>query len=64
MRGVWTTLEERSYEIDHDEELYIQRFAEQYLPQAVGPILYSKSCVYDMPPDRDFVIDLVPAIPA
>jgi monomeric sarcosine oxidase len=63
MRGAWTTLEERSYEIDHDEELYIQRFAEQYLPQAVGPILYSKSCVYDMPPDRDFVIDLVPGQP-
>ncbi len=63
MRGAWTTLEERSYEIDHDEELYIQRFAEQYLPQAIGPILYSKSCVYDMPPDRGFVIDLVSGHP-
>jgi monomeric sarcosine oxidase len=63
MRGMWTTLEERSYEIDYDEELYIQRFAEQYLPEAVGPILFSKSCVYDMPPDRDFVIDLVPGHP-
>jgi monomeric sarcosine oxidase len=60
MRGRWTTLEQRSYEIDHDEELYIQRFAEQYLPEAVGPILYSKACVYDMPPDRNFVIDLIP----
>jgi sarcosine oxidase len=63
MRGRWTTLEERSYEIDHDEELHIQRFAERYLPEAVGPVLYSKGCVYDMPPDRDFVIDLVPGHP-
>ncbi len=63
LRGAWTTLEERSYEIDHDEERYLQRFAEQYLPQAIGPVLYSKSCVYDMPPDRDFVIDLVPGHP-
>jgi sarcosine oxidase len=59
MRGAWTTLDERSYETDHDEERYIQRFAERYLPDAVGPILYSRNCVYDMPPDRNFVIDLV-----
>ncbi|MGI8715994.1 MAG: N-methyl-L-tryptophan oxidase [Solirubrobacteraceae bacterium] len=60
LRGAWTTLEDRSYEIDHAEEQYILRFLETHLPDAVGPILASKACVYDMPPDRDFVIDLVP----
>ena len=60
LRGAWTTLEERSYEIDHAEEAYLQRFLETHLPDAVGPILTSKACVYDLPPDRDFVIDLVP----
>ena len=64
MRGVWTTLEERSYEIDHDEELYIQRFAEQYLPQAVGPILYSKSCVMTCRPTATSSSMWSPAIPA
>jgi monomeric sarcosine oxidase len=60
LRGAWTTLEDRSYEIDHAEEEYLQRFLETHLPDAVGPILASKACVYDMPPDRDFVIDVVP----
>jgi monomeric sarcosine oxidase len=60
LRGSWTTLQDRSYEIDHAEEAYLQRFLETHLPDAVGPILTSKACVYDLPPDRDFVIDLVP----
>ena len=25
--------------------------------QSVGPILYSKTCLYTMPKDRDFVVD-------
>ncbi|MBV9717033.1 MAG: N-methyl-L-tryptophan oxidase [Solirubrobacterales bacterium] len=63
MRGAWTTLDERSYATDPAEEQYLQRFLEQRLPDAVGPVLRSKACVYDMPPDRGFVIDLVPGHP-
>lgn len=63
MRGAWTTLEERSYEIDPSEEQLLLRFLERRLPGAVGPVLASRSCVYDMPPDRDFVLDFVPGQP-
>jgi sarcosine oxidase len=63
MRGAWTTLDERSYDIDPAEEDLLRGFLEQRLPAAVGPVLLSKSCVYDMPPDRDFILDFVPGHP-
>jgi sarcosine oxidase len=63
MRGAWTTVDERSYAIDPAEEDHLRRFLERRLPDAVGPVLASKACVYDMPPDRDFVLDVVPGHP-
>jgi sarcosine oxidase len=63
MRGAWTTLDERSYATDPDEEQVLLGFLQQHLPAAVGPVLGSRSCVYDMPPDRDFIIDFVPDHP-
>jgi monomeric sarcosine oxidase len=63
MRGAWTTLDERSYETDPDEEQRLLSFLERRLPAAVGPVLGSKACVYDMPPDRDFILDVVPGHP-
>jgi sarcosine oxidase len=63
MRGAWTTLDERSYETDPGEEQLLLGFLERRLPDAVGPILGSKTCVYDMPPDRDFILDFVPGHP-
>jgi sarcosine oxidase len=35
-------------------------FLERYLPAAVGPELYTRTCCYDFPPDRDFIADYVP----
>jgi sarcosine oxidase len=35
-------------------------FLEKYLPTALGPILYTKTCLYTLPPDRDFVLDAIP----
>ena len=63
MRGAWTTLEDRSYDIDPAEEDVLRGFLEHRLPAATGPVLHSKACVYDMPPDRDFVLDVVPGHP-
>lgn len=60
LRGAWTTPDERSDQIDPAEEVRLQRFLEVHLPDAVGPILKSKACVYDLPPDREFIIDVVP----
>ena len=63
MRGVWTTPDTRTYEPDPAEEEVLRGFLERRLPAAVGPVLYSKTCVYDMPPDRDFILDVVPGHP-
>jgi len=35
-------------------------FLERYVPRALGPIIYTKTCLYTLTPDRDFVIDFVP----
>jgi sarcosine oxidase len=63
MRGAWTTLDERSYETDPAEEQLLLNFLQRRLPAAVGPVLGSKACVYDMPPDRNFILDVVPGHP-
>jgi monomeric sarcosine oxidase len=38
-------------------------FLRERLPRGMGRELYSKTCVYDMPPDRDFIIDSLPGHP-
>jgi monomeric sarcosine oxidase len=63
MAGRFVTVDSRSHEPDASEEAYIERFLRQRLPKAVGPVFASKTCVYDMPPDRDFILDVVPGHP-
>ena len=41
----------------------VARFCEEILPGYTGPELRTRSCLYDMPPDRDFVVDLLPREP-
>jgi len=38
----------------------VAEFAEGILPGYTGPELYTRCCLYDMPPDRDFVVDFLP----
>jgi sarcosine oxidase len=38
-------------------------FLERHIPGFLGPDLYTKTCLYTMPPDRNFVIDRVPEYP-
>ena len=63
LTGRLVTQETRSFEPDRAETDLIASFLRRRLPGAVGPELYSKTCVYDMPPDRDFIIDHVPGHP-
>ena len=60
MRGVFITEETRSYVPDPRETAVLADFLRSRLPGAHGPELLSKTCVYDMPADRDFIIDHVP----
>ncbi|HEX3273777.1 MAG TPA: N-methyl-L-tryptophan oxidase [Gemmatimonadales bacterium] len=38
-------------------------FLERYIPRALGPVIYTKTCLYTLTPDRDFVIDRLPDRP-
>lgn len=63
MRGHFISPAERSFTPDADEPLLLREFLRAHLPGADGPLLMSKTCVYDMPADRDFVLDTVPGHP-
>ena len=38
----------------------VRAFLARYIPSALGPIIYTKTCLYTLTPDRDFVVDWVP----
>ena len=60
MRGRFIASDERVFEGDDAEVALLRGVLEQYLPGAVGPVYANRTCVYDMAPDRDFVLDTVP----
>ena len=61
--GRFVTQETRSFEPNAEQTAENAEFLRRYLPSAVGPELVSKTCVYDLPPDRNFIIDTVPGYP-
>ncbi|MGW9158510.1 N-methyl-L-tryptophan oxidase [Microbacterium sp. NPDC055665] len=63
MRGRFISSAERTFVPDDTEPLLLHDFLRAHLPAAAGPLLMSKTCVYDMPADRDFVLDTVPGHP-
>jgi sarcosine oxidase len=50
----------RTFEEDTDITARVTGFLERYLPGALGPTQLVKTCLYTLPPDRDFVIDMLP----
>lgn len=63
MRGHFISSSQRSFVPDADEPRLLRDFLRAHLPSADGPLLMSKTCVYDMPADRDFVLDTLPGHP-
>ena len=61
--GQATTPETRTFERDDAMFERVRRFVETYLPSAAGPELLTKTCLYTLTPDRDFVVDRVPDAP-
>ena len=61
--GRFVTQETRSFEPNPEQTAENAAFLQRYLPGAVGPELVSKTCVYDLTPDRNFVIDTIPGYP-
>lgn len=54
----------RDFEPDLENLARVRSFLERYLPSALGPIRYTKTCLYTLTPDRDFVIDRIPGYPS
>jgi len=57
------TPEERTTRPDPQESARLLEFLARHLPDAVGPEVLAKVCVYDMPPDKEFIVDRLPADP-
>jgi sarcosine oxidase len=61
--GRVVTQETRSWEPDEANRDGLTRFMAEHLPGALGPELMTKACVYDLTPDRNFLLDTVPGHP-
>jgi sarcosine oxidase len=61
--GQETTANTRTFDRDEAAFARVTAFLERYLPTALGPVIYTKTCLYTLTPDRDFVIDLIPGRP-
>ena len=53
----------RSFEPDADITARVRAFLSRVLPSALGRELVTKTCLYTLTPDRDFVIDTLPEHP-
>ncbi len=58
--GHETTADTRSFEPDAAELDRVERFTRRLFGHAVGEPLVTKTCLYTLTPDRDFVLDRVP----
>ncbi len=61
--GAEVTADTRTFEPDQDALKRTVDFLGRYIPKALGPIIYTKTCLYTLTPDRDFVIDTLPEHP-
>ncbi|HEY4606128.1 MAG TPA: N-methyl-L-tryptophan oxidase [Acidimicrobiia bacterium] len=55
-----TDPDDRSFEPRADVIAAVRGFASEHLPAAAGDIRLAKTCLYTLPPDRDFIVDRVP----
>jgi sarcosine oxidase len=54
----------RTFEPDVEVLGRVRRFVERHLPDALGPAIATRTCLYTLTPDRDFVIDALPGHPS
>ncbi len=63
LSGHFVTQDTRSDVPDPAATEEVAAFLRDRLPGAAGPELLSKTCVYDLPPDREFILDHIPGHP-
>jgi sarcosine oxidase len=63
MAGRFVTQETRSFEPDPAETEFVREFLRERLPAWAGKTVLAKSCIYDLPRDRELVVGAVPGHP-
>ena len=61
--GAIVSADTRTFDPDLGKEELLTDWLADHIPGFLGPKLYSKTCLYTMPKDRDFVLDRVPGHP-
>ena len=61
--GDAVTLDTRTFEPNLRTLKNLRGFLERYIPRSLGPEVRIKTCLYDMPPDREFVLGTLPGRP-
>lgn len=61
--GLPTTAETRTFERDEAAFRRVTDFLAARLPGAVGPPILTKTCLFTLTPDRDFIVDRLPDAP-
>lgn len=61
--GLPTTAETRTFERDEAASRRVTDFLAARLPGAVGPPILTKTCLFTLTPDRDFIVDRLPDAP-
>ncbi len=57
------TVETRKMETNPRALQQLTSFLAERIPDFLGPMLYTKPCLYTMPPDRNFILDTLPEHP-
>ena len=61
--GEEITLPSRTFDVNWAMHARLTAFLERHLPGAVGPDILTKTCIYTLTPERDFVLDRLPDHP-
>lgn len=61
--GQPTTPDTRTFERDEAAFERVRDFMARHLPGALGPPILTRTCLYTLTPDRDFVVDRLPDAP-
>jgi sarcosine oxidase len=61
--GKEVTIETRTFDPNEQALQRVENFLKKRIPSAFGPALYTKTCLYTLTPDRDFIIDSIPGHP-
>jgi len=61
--GDEVTADSRTFDTNQATLQRTNEFVQRYIPDAFGNILYTKTCLYTLTPDRDFIVDRLPDHP-